>query len=184
MIPATAALVAIAPEIVTGLFAYGAFSTADAAASAAALAAYAAGMPAHIMVKILQPAFYATGRPGFVLRVSIAAVAVNVALSLSLMPVLGHVGLAAATSVSGFVAAAALLIRLARDGRLELPAAVSFLRIGLATMVMLLVLYLGLSVLPSLPAAALLALLVAAGGSAYLAAALALRAIPRQLLKP
>ena len=82
MIPATAALVAIAPEIVTGLFAYGAFTRADAAASAAALAAYAAGMPAHILVKILQPAFYATGRPGFVLGVSIAAVAVNVALSL------------------------------------------------------------------------------------------------------
>ena len=73
---------------------------------------------------------------------------------------------------------------LARDGRLELPAAVSFLRIGLATIVMMSVLYLGLSVLPSLPAAASLALLVAAGGSAYLAAALALRAIPRQLLKP
>ena len=51
-------------------------------------------------------------------------------------------------------------------------------------MVMLLVLYLGLSVLSSLPAAALLALLVAAGGSAYLATAVALRAIPLQLLKP
>ncbi|MEC7650458.1 MAG: murein biosynthesis integral membrane protein MurJ [Pseudomonadota bacterium] len=183
VIPATAALVAIAPEIVTGLFAYGAFTRADAAASAAALAAYAAGMPAHILVKILQPAFYATGRPGFVLRVSIAAVAVNVALSLSLMPVLGHVGLAVATSVSGFVAAAALLLRLARDGQLELPAAVSLLRIGLATAVMLAALYLALSQLPSLPAAALLALLVGAGGSAYLAAAVALRAIPGQLLK-
>ena len=80
-------------------------------------------------------------------------------------------------------AAAALLLRLARDGQLELPAAVSLLRIGLATAVMLAALYLALSQLPSLPAAVLLALLVGAGGSAYLAAAVALRAIPGQLLK-
>ena len=80
--------------------------------------------------------------------------------------------------MSGFVAAAALLVRLARDGQLELPAAASFLRIGLATVVMLVALYLGLSLLPSLHAAVLLALLVAAGGSAYLAAAVAFRAIP------
>ena len=184
VIPAAAALVAIAPQIVSGLFAYGAFTAADAAASAAALAAYAAGMPAHIMVKIMQPAFYATGRPGFVLKVSVAAVAVNVALSLSLMPVFGHVGLAAATSVSGFVAAAALLVRLARDGHLSLPATGALLRIALATTVMLTTLCLGLFLLPSLPAAVLLALLVIGGGGAYLGAAAALGAIPRQLLKP
>ena len=183
VIPATAAMIAIAPEITTGLFARGAFTADAATASAAALAAYAAGMPAHIMVKILQPAFYASDRPGFVLKVSIAAVLVNVALSLSLMPILGHIGLAAATSVSGFVAAAALSVRLARDGQLELPAATSLLRICLATVVMLVTLYLGLSLLPSFHAAVFLALLVAAGGGAYLAAAVALRAIPAQLVK-
>ena len=48
---------------------------------------------------------------------------------------------------------------------------------------MLAALYLALSQLPSLPAAVLLALLVGVGGSAYLAAAVALRAIPGQLLK-
>ena len=99
------------------------------------------------------------------------------------MPVLGHVGLAAATSASGLVAAAALLVRLARDGQLELPSAASLLRVGLATLVMLTTLYLGLSLLPPLPAAVLLALLVAAGGGAYLVAAIAFRAIPRQLIR-
>ena len=183
VIPATAALLAIAPEIMTGLFAYGAFTGDAASASAAALAAYAAGMPAHIMVKILQPAFYATGRPGFVLKVSIAAVAVNVALSILLMPLYGHVGLAAATSASGFVAASALLVRLARDGQLELPTAASLLRVGLATLVMLTALYLVLSLLPPLPAAISLAILVAAGGGAYLVAAVAFRAVPRQLIQ-
>ncbi|MEK9558460.1 MAG: lipid II flippase MurJ, partial [Alphaproteobacteria bacterium] len=60
VVPAMVALIIIAPQIISGLFGYGAFSQAAIAASASALAAYAIGMPAHILVKILQPAFYAT----------------------------------------------------------------------------------------------------------------------------
>jgi putative peptidoglycan lipid II flippase len=187
VIPATVALIAIAPQIVGGLFRYGAFTAADAAASAAALVAYAIGMPAHIMVKILQPAFYATARPGFVLKVSIAAVITNLALSLSLMPVLGHVGLALATSISGMVAAGALLVRLARDGHMGLPAPMVIARIGGATLVMLAVLLAArawfAASLSGLPAVVLLGVLVVAGGGAYLAAAFVLRAVPQQLLR-
>jgi putative peptidoglycan lipid II flippase len=187
VIPATVALIAIAPQIVGGLFRYGAFTAADAAASAAALVAYAIGMPAHIMVKILQPAFYATARPGFVLKVSIVAVITNLALSLSLMPVLGHVGLALATSISGMVAAGALLVRLARDGHMGLPAPMVIARIGVATLVMLAVLlatraWFAASI-SGLPAVVLLGVLVVAGGGAYLAAAFVLRAVPQQLLR-
>ncbi|NBR01905.1 MAG: murein biosynthesis integral membrane protein MurJ [Alphaproteobacteria bacterium] len=183
VIPATVALVAIAPQIVGGLFRYGAFSAADAAASAAALTAYAIGMPAHIMVKILQPAFYATARPGYVLKVSIVAVITNLSLSLSLMPVLGHVGLALATSLSGMVAAGALTVRLLRDGHMGVPAPMVIARICGATMVMLAVLLLARGWIATWPAIGLLATLVAAGGAAYLAVAFMLRAVPRQLLR-
>jgi putative peptidoglycan lipid II flippase len=187
VIPATVALIAIAPQIVGGLFRYGAFTAADAAAAAAALMAYAIGMPAHILVKILQPAFYATAQPGFVLKVSIVAVITNLALSLSLMPVLGHVGLALATSISGIVAAGALLARLARDGHMGFPAAMVIARICGATLVMLAVLLVASAWLassyPALPAVAHLAVLVGAGGGAYLFVAFALRAVPRQLLR-
>ena len=183
VIPATVALVAIAPQIVGGLFRHGAFSDTDAAASAAALMAYAIGMPAHIMVKILQPAFYATARAGFVLRVSIVTVITNLALSLSLMPVLGHVGLALATSLSGMVAAGALTARLLRDGHMGVPAPMVIARICGATMVMLAVLLLARGWFATWPAIGLLATLVAVGGGAYLAVAFALRAVPRQLLR-
>lgn len=187
VIPATAALIAIAPQIVAGLFRYGAFTDADAAAAAAALMAYAIGMPAHIMVKILQPAFYATARPGFVLKVSIAAVITNLALSLSLMPVLGHVGLALATSISGIVAAGALAARLARDGQMGIPAPMVLARICGATLVMLAVLLVFrawfVSLFFAVPAVILLGVLVTAGGGAYLAVAFALRAVPQQLLR-
>ena len=183
VLPAAVALITIAPQITGGLFGYGAFSEAAITASAAALMAYAIGMPAHIMVKIMQPAFYAGGRGGFVLGVSIAAVAANIALSLSLMPFLGHVGLALATSLSGLFAATALAVALARRGQLQLPAAGLILRICLASAAMLAVLLAVSGILPGLPAAAELAILVAAGGGSYLAVAAGLGAVPRQLLR-
>ena len=183
VLPAAVALITIAPQITGGLFGYGAFSEAAITASAAALMAYAIGMPAHIMVKILQPAFYAGGRGGFVLGVSIVAVAANIALSLSLMPFLGHVGLALATSLSGLFAATSLAVALARRGQLQLPAAGLILRICLASAAMLAVLLAVSGMLPGLPAAAELAILVAAGGGSYLASAAGLGAVPRQLLR-
>ena len=183
VIPAMVALIVIAPQIVDGLFRHGAFTAADAAASAAALMAYAIGMPAHILVKILQPAFYATARPGFVLKISLLAVTTNLALSLSLMPVLGHVGLALATSISGMVAAGALMTRLVRDGHMRLPAGAMLVRISGATLAMLVVLLAVRSWCADWPAVTRLAVLVAGGGGAYLAMAVALRAVPPQLLR-
>ncbi|MEC8643161.1 MAG: murein biosynthesis integral membrane protein MurJ [Pseudomonadota bacterium] len=183
VIPATVALIAIAPQIVGGLFRHGAFTAGDAVASAAALVAYAIGMPAHIMVKILQPAFYATARAGFVLKASIVTVITNLALSLSLMPVLGHVGLALATSISGMVAAGALMTRLMRDGHMGLPAPMMIARICGATLAMLAVLLLASSWFATWPAIGLLVALVAAGGGVYLGVAAALHAVPRQLLR-
>ena len=183
VVPAMVALIVIAPQIMAGLFGYGAFSEAAAAASASALAAYAIGMPAHILVKILQPAFYATGRGGFVLGVSIAAVAANVSLSITLMPVLGHVGLALATSLSGLLAATALAAALARRGHLRLPPPVETIRIAAACLVMAAVLVATARLLPPVPPIIELGILVAGGGGAYLAAAVGLGAVPRQLFR-
>ena len=83
-----------------GLFAYGAFYI-HAKMAAMALAAYGCGLPGFVLVKILQTAFYANGQPGVVLKISLITVAINVAGSLSLMPILGHVGLALATAFLG-----------------------------------------------------------------------------------
>ena len=183
VLPAAAALIMIAPQIIAGLFQHGAFTSAAVTASAAALAAYALGMPAHVMVKILQPAFYAAGRPGFVLGVSVAAVTVNIALSLSLMPVLGHVGLALATSASGLVAAIALAVALARRRNLGLPPVGVLMRITLATIVMAAALALGKGLTEDLSALVRLVLLIMGGGIAYILAAVVAGAVPRHLLR-
>ena len=183
VVPAMVALIVIAPQIISGLFGYGAFSQAAVAASASALAAYAIGMPAHILVKILQPAFYATGRGGFVLGVSIATVVANVSLSITLMPVLGHVGLALATSLSGLLAATALAAALARRGHLRLPPPIETMRTVGCCLVMAAVLFGIGRLLPALPPAVELGILVIGGGGAYLVAAAALGAVPRQLFR-
>jgi putative peptidoglycan lipid II flippase len=183
VLPAAAALIIIAPQIIAGLFQHGAFTSAAVTATAVALAAYAIGMPAHVMVKILQPAFYADGRPGFVLGVSVVAVTTNIALSLSLMPVLGHVGLALATSASGFVAATALAVALARGRSLGLPPGGASVRILGATAVMALVLFVAKDITDTLPGVVRLALLVGGGGAIYVMVALVIGAVPRHLLR-
>ena len=68
MIPAATGLIILAEPILKGLFAHGAFADRDAGMAGFALIAYAIGLPGFVLVKILQPAFYAAGRPGTVLN--------------------------------------------------------------------------------------------------------------------
>jgi putative peptidoglycan lipid II flippase len=58
-LPATAAFVVLAQPIMTVLFQRGAFGPVEAEATAAALAAYAIGLPAFVLVKVLAPGFFA-----------------------------------------------------------------------------------------------------------------------------
>lgn len=183
VLPASVALVMIGPDIITGLFRYGAFSMADAQASGLAVAAYAIGLPGHLLVKILQPAFYANHRPGLVLAVSVAMVTANIILSLSLMPHFGHVGLALATSISGILAAVALMVAAMRAGYVgALPGAI-LMRICAACGAMVAMLA-GLDLLlPPVGAALRMAVLVGGGGTAFLITAILVRAVPRQLIR-
>src|SRR3546814_11698303 len=80
-LPATVALVVIAGPVIGGLFQHGRFGVADAAATAAALTAFAWGLPAYVLVKILQPAFYAREDTVTPFRYSVVSVVVNVAPS-------------------------------------------------------------------------------------------------------
>ena len=58
-LPATAALLTMPEAVVAVLFERGAFSPEDTRRTAAALAAFAAGLPAFILAKVLQPGFFA-----------------------------------------------------------------------------------------------------------------------------
>ncbi|MGB2457095.1 MAG: murein biosynthesis integral membrane protein MurJ, partial [Candidatus Puniceispirillaceae bacterium] len=182
VVPAVTALILLAGPIIEGLFVYGAFLIDDAVMAAMALSAYALGLPGFVMVKILQPAFYAAGQPGTVLKISIMTVVINITASLVMMPIFGHVGLALATSFSGLIAAITMAILLCRRGRLGRGSLGMIGRIFLASLVMAMLLlamvWLAGGVRQLLPAAGFLACLVAVGGGGFLLAAWCFRAIP------
>ena len=104
-LPAAVALVVIALPLCEVLYQRGAFGPDDTANTAIALAAYGLGLPAFVLQKVLQPLFYArevTSRP-FIY--ALKAMAVNAAIAIGLMPLIGFVAAALATTVSGWIMA-------------------------------------------------------------------------------
>ena len=121
-IPATFALMAIPFPIIQVLFERGAYGATDSHASALALGAYAAGLPAFVMVKIFSPGFFAredTKTPMYFAGLSVAT---NIAMALILFPYFGHVGVAMSVSIAGWVNALALGITLTRKGHFRTDA--------------------------------------------------------------
>jgi putative peptidoglycan lipid II flippase len=116
-LPAAAALAVAATPIIAALFERGAFGAEATAASAAALAAYAAGLPAFVLVKALAPGYFARGDLSTPVKIGLVTVALNLALNLALAPVIGHVGIALATSLAAWANAAMLALVLRRRGR-------------------------------------------------------------------
>jgi len=102
-IPAAVALAAIPFDIINAVFGYGKFITEDVAETSKVLCAFAFGLPAYVLIRILQTGFFAqkdTKRP---MQYGIAMVIVNIVLSFALFPAYKHVGLGIATSVAGWV---------------------------------------------------------------------------------
>jgi putative peptidoglycan lipid II flippase len=100
--PAATALIALAVPIVRVLFERGAFDATATVETADALIAFATGLPAFVLIRVLQPGFFA--REDTVTPTVFAAISVvvNVGLSLLLFPSLQHTGIAIATSASAW----------------------------------------------------------------------------------
>ncbi|HUA53304.1 MAG TPA: murein biosynthesis integral membrane protein MurJ [Candidatus Sulfotelmatobacter sp.] len=117
-LPAAAGLIVLAQPIVAVLFERGAFGAAAAAATGDALAAFALGLPAYVLVRVLAPACFARADTATPVAVALVALAFNLALNLVLLPRFGHVGIALATAGAGWLNAGLLALALARRGRL------------------------------------------------------------------
>jgi putative peptidoglycan lipid II flippase len=132
-VPATLGLVVLARPIVALLFERGHFTRADTTATAGALMCYAIGLSGYSIVKVATPTFYAIGRSRVPVIVSVATIALNIALNVSLVRAMGYRGLALGTSVAALVNAAALLFLLRRElGGLHIShmASVTFRMLG------------------------------------------------------
>ncbi len=119
-LPAAFAMACVARPIIGTLFERGAFDAAATAATSMALIAYAAGLPAFVLVKALTPGFFARGDTATPVKVAIFVVALNLALNLVLTRYLSHVGIALATSLASWVNVLVLGWLLVRRRRLVL----------------------------------------------------------------
>lgn len=115
-LPAAVALAVAAVPITAVLFGRGKFGTGEISATAAALAAFSAGLPAQVLVKVLSPGFYAREDTKTPVKIALAAMILNAVVALSTMPFIAHVGIAVATSVAGWFNAAMLGWLLHRRG--------------------------------------------------------------------
>jgi putative peptidoglycan lipid II flippase len=119
-LPAALGLAVLAAPILITLFQYQAFQVSDVEMSALSLAAYAAGLPAFIAVKVLAPGFYARQDTKTPVKIAITAMVSNMVLnfafvgSLLLIGFKGpHTGLALASSAAAYINAG-LLYRMLR----------------------------------------------------------------------
>jgi putative peptidoglycan lipid II flippase len=109
VVPATAGLLTLAPAIVRLLFEHGRFLPVDTAETAAALRLYAIGLVGYSTVRIVSPAFYAIDRSAVPIGASVATIALNLVLGVTLVRMMGFRGLALATSLAALANAAVLV---------------------------------------------------------------------------
>lgn len=102
-VPAAFAFLVIARPIIAVLFERGSFTAADTAAVAPALMAFALGLPAYVLVKVLTPGFFARHDTKTPVKIALVTLAINVGLNLALMGPLAHVGMALSTAVAAWL---------------------------------------------------------------------------------
>lgn len=102
-VPAAFGLALLSYKIIAVLFEYGAFSASDTEMAAKALQAYALALPAFIGVKILTSASHAAEDTKTPVIYAIIGAVVNIVMSIILLNIMGHVGIALATAIGAWV---------------------------------------------------------------------------------
>jgi len=184
-LPAMVAFLVMADELILTLFQRGEFSLIDSHATAFALTAYAVGLPAYVLVKVLGPAFFARRDTRTPVVVGVVSMLANVVLNLILMQFLLHAGLALATAIAAWLNVGLLSLILHRRGNLiiDRQLLIRLLRIVGASLLMGLLLWVLKGLLDQMFTAGEgerlfgLLILVAVGLTGYALAALLLNAI-------
>ncbi|MEQ1687822.1 MAG: murein biosynthesis integral membrane protein MurJ [Sphingopyxis sp.] len=183
-LPAAAALICAGEPIIRGLLQHGIFTASDTRATAAVLGAFALGIPAYVLIKVLTPGFYARTDTKTPVRLALISMLVNLVGNLILIWPLGPAGVGIATAIAAWVNTALLYAVLHRRGHLSVERAlfVKLLRILVAAAAMGTGLWFGAAwadgymVGGFIQRAAVLALLCGAGGLVYALATLAIGA--------
>jgi putative peptidoglycan lipid II flippase len=110
-LPASTGLILLAKPLLSTLFQYHEFTVQDVHFSAQSLSAYALGLPAYFMIKILVPGFTARQDLTTPVRYAIYAMVLSLCLNVLAIP-FAHAGLALATSLGALCNALLLLNQL------------------------------------------------------------------------
>ena len=148
-LPASVALVIIAEPLLFTLFQYDKMTVHDISMSALSLRAYATGLCAFMLVKVLASAYFSQQDTRTPVKIGVISMAANMVFNLIfVLPLLflwniGHVGLAIATACSSYLNVGLLFLGLRRDGVFSsVPRSGRFwLQLLLSTAVMAFVLY-------------------------------------------
>lgn len=184
-LPSCAALLVVPFPIISILFQRGEFDLVTARETAFTLFAYAFGLPGFVLSRTLTPGFHARQDTRTPVQLALVTIAVNVGLSLALLPWLAHVGLAFATAMAANVNTLLLMITLRRRGHWQSDDRLkqrSLLILFSAIIMAAVLVLLDRVLLPPLYAGdfwhriAALVILIGSGLVVYLACALVLRA--------
>ena len=181
-LPAAVAMMVIPEPIITVLFQRGEFTADDAYQTGMALRGFALGLPGYVLIKVLQPGYFARENTRAPMMMAGITVLVNIVVSLLLFAPLGHVGIAIATTIAAWVNV--LLLARGLKGLVHVDKAfwTKALRICMASVVMGALVWGGYQLLGSWFEDAFwkqctaLALLIGLGMSVYAVLVLALRA--------
>jgi putative peptidoglycan lipid II flippase len=115
-VPAAAALYVLALPLMATVFLHGAMTAFDVEMAALSLRAFAVGLLGFSLVKVAAPAYFACEDTRTPFRIAVVTVVLNIVLSLALFRVMGHVGVAFATTSAAIVQAYLLLRGTIRRG--------------------------------------------------------------------
>ncbi len=118
-LPAAVALMVVPVPIIQVLFQRGAFSARDTEAVSAALAAFAAGLPASVLIRVFLPGFFAREDTRTPMIFAGISAGVNMVGSAILFFIIGHVGIAIATTLAAWTNAILLGTTLLRRRNFE-----------------------------------------------------------------
>jgi putative peptidoglycan lipid II flippase len=121
--PACLGLILYSKELIITLFQYGEFSVDSAIKTSLSLQAYGSGLMAFIAIKIFAPVFLSRGDTKTPVKAGIVAMVSNIILNLILVQFYGHIGLAAATSLSALLNASILYFYLIKQSIFKFDAA-------------------------------------------------------------
>ncbi len=112
VIPASLALNCLSYEVISVLFERGRFDNETTIIVSKALALYALGLPAYVLVKVFEPSFFARGNTKTPMNIAIICLISNVMLNLIFFKPFGILGIVLASILSSYLNMALILLKL------------------------------------------------------------------------